>query len=41
MPLEQFEDVDLANNSELALFFDQSQAGTLFIADLVFVQGDS
>jgi hypothetical protein len=39
-PLEQFEGVDLANIAEIALLFDQSETGTLFVADLELVRGD-
>ncbi|HET6446765.1 MAG TPA: hypothetical protein VFI27_19530 [candidate division Zixibacteria bacterium] len=41
IPLEEFEGIDLANITEIALLFDQTQAGALFIADLEMVKGDS
>ena len=40
-PLEQFDDVDLGNIVEIALLFDQTQTGALFIADLELVKSDS
>ena len=40
-PLEQFGDIDLANIAEIALLFDQSSSGAIFIADLVLVKSDS
>lgn len=38
VPLEEFSDVDLDDLAEVALVFDQSDSGTLFLADLEFAQ---
>ena len=40
IPLEEFEGVDLANITEIALLFDQTERGTLFVADLELVRDD-
>jgi hypothetical protein len=41
IPLEEFESVNMNHVTEIALLFDQSDTGTLFIADLELVKGDS
>jgi hypothetical protein len=42
IPLAEFATVDLTHITEIALVFDQSDTGSLFLADLelVFVEGD-
>jgi hypothetical protein len=41
IPLEDFTGVDLANTAEIALLFDQSPGGALFLADLALLKGDA
>jgi hypothetical protein len=41
IPLEEFSDIDTSNIAELALIFDQSPSGALFIADLELVRDGS
>ena len=38
IPLAAFSDVDLANIAEVALVFDQTPKGALFVADWEFVK---
>ena len=40
VPIEEFAGIDLSSITEIALLFDQTETGTLFIADLALVQGD-
>ena len=38
IPLNEFDGIDLTNVTEIALIFDQTASGTLFVADLVLVK---
>lgn len=40
IPLAEFVGIDLANIKEIALLFDQTESGTLFMADLAIIKGD-
>lgn len=40
IPLTEFDDIDLGNISEIAILFDQTESGTLFIADLTIIKID-
>lgn len=41
IPLEEFAGIDLTHINEIALLFDQSPSGALFIADLELIKSDS
>ena len=40
IPLKEFASIDLANIAEIALLFDQSPSGAVFVGDLELVKGN-